>query len=245
MTDIFISYAREDRSKIEPIVKALEKHGWSVFWDRTIPAGKTWRQVIGDALESARSVIVAWSKTSVDSRWVQEEADRGLERNILIPILIDSVRPPLGFGGIQAADLISWDPPQSSPEFEKLIFDLSAILGPSPLEGEEAERLSVTESKRRQEEAEANRKADDDTPLDKEKLWDKMAKIIVEQLSVDPEEVIPEAAFVDDLGADSLDLVELVMAFEEAFDVEILDEDIEKIFTLKDAYDYGIAKLGL
>ena len=78
MVDIFISYAKEDRSRIASLAKALEDQGWSVFWDRTISAGKTWRQVIGNALESARSVIVAWSKTSVNSRWVQEEADRGL-----------------------------------------------------------------------------------------------------------------------------------------------------------------------
>ena len=72
-----------------------------------------------------------------------------------------------------------------------------------------------------------------------------MAKIIVEQLSIDPEEVVPEATFVDDLGADSLDLVELVMTFESEFDVDIPDEDVEKIFTLNDAYKYGIARLGL
>ena len=245
MTDIFISYASGDRSKIAPIVKALEGHGWSVFWDRTIPTGKTWRQVIGDALESARAVVVAWSKTSVNSRWVQEEADMGLERNILIPILIDRVNLPLGFRSIQAADLISWSPTQSFPEFDKLISDLSAILGPPPMVVQGTQRPSKTESKSRQAEAEAKRKADVDTTLDKKKLWDKMAKIIVEQLSIDPEEVVPEATFVDDLGADSLDLVELVMTFESEFDVDIPDEDVEKIFTLNDAYKYGIARLGL
>ena len=132
MADIFISYAREDRSRIEPLAKSLEELDWSVFWDRTIPAGKTWRQVIGDALKSARSVIVVWSKTSVESRWVQEESDWGLERNILIPILIDDIRPPLGFAAVQAADLVNWNPAQSSPEFEKLISDISIILGPPP-----------------------------------------------------------------------------------------------------------------
>ncbi len=71
---------------------------------------------------------------------------------------------------------------------------------------------------------------------------DKMTDIIVEQLSVDKEKVVSGASFVDDLGADSLDLVELIMAMEEEFDVEIPDEDAEKIATVQDAIDY-IAKI--
>lgn len=67
---------------------------------------------------------------------------------------------------------------------------------------------------------------------------DKVKQIIVEQLGVDEGEVTPNASFVDDLGADSLDTVELVMAFEEAFDIEIPDEDAEKIRTVKDANEY-------
>jgi len=67
---------------------------------------------------------------------------------------------------------------------------------------------------------------------------DKVKQIIVEQLGVEEGEVTPSASFVDDLGADSLDTVELVMAFEEAFDIEIPDEDAEKIRTVKDAIDY-------
>ena len=67
---------------------------------------------------------------------------------------------------------------------------------------------------------------------------DKVKSIIVEQLGVDEEEVTPDASFVDDLGADSLDTVELVMAFEEEFNIQIPDEDAEKIQKVKDAYDY-------
>ena len=67
---------------------------------------------------------------------------------------------------------------------------------------------------------------------------ERVKQIIVEQLGVEEAEVTPTASFVDDLGADSLDTVELVMAFEEAFDVEIPDEDAEKIRTVKDAVDY-------
>ncbi len=66
----------------------------------------------------------------------------------------------------------------------------------------------------------------------------KVKEIIVKQLGVDPEKVTLEASFVDDLGADSLDTVELVMAFEEEFGVEIPDEAAEKIATVKDAVDY-------
>jgi acyl carrier protein len=67
---------------------------------------------------------------------------------------------------------------------------------------------------------------------------ERIKQIIVEQLGVDEGEVTPNASFVDDLGADSLDTVELVMAFEEAFDIEIPDEQAEKIRTVKDAIDY-------
>lgn len=65
-----------------------------------------------------------------------------------------------------------------------------------------------------------------------------MIDIIVEQLSVERDKVVPNASFVDDLGADSLDLVELIMAMEEGFDVEIPDEDAEKISTVQDAINY-------
>ena len=67
---------------------------------------------------------------------------------------------------------------------------------------------------------------------------DKVKKIIAEKLSVEPEEVVPEASFVDDLGADSLDLVELIMSLEEELDIEISDEGAEKLLTVKDAYAY-------
>jgi len=69
-------------------------------------------------------------------------------------------------------------------------------------------------------------------------IEERVKAIIVENLGVAEEEVTPEASFVDDLGADSLDTVELVMAFEEEFDLEIPDEDAEKIITVKDAIDY-------
>lgn len=67
---------------------------------------------------------------------------------------------------------------------------------------------------------------------------DKVKKLIAEKLSVDASEVVPEASFTDDLGADSLDLVELIMTMEEEFDIDIGDEDAEKLVTVQDAIDY-------
>ena len=71
---------------------------------------------------------------------------------------------------------------------------------------------------------------------------EKVKKIIAEKLSVEPEEVVQEASFVDDLGADSLDLVELIMAMEEAFDIEVPDEEAEKLQTVQDAVKYVQAR---
>ncbi len=128
MADIFMSYAREDEAKIKALVAALEAEGWSVFWDRRIPTGETWRDFIGSALESARCVIVAWSRHSIDSQWVAEEADDGKARQILLPILLDRIQPPRGFREIQAADLSSWQPGQASENFGSLVTDLRRLL---------------------------------------------------------------------------------------------------------------------
>lgn len=74
------------------------------------------------------------------------------------------------------------------------------------------------------------------------KIEERVKKIIAEQLGIDQSKVVPEASFVEDLGADSLDTVELVMALEEHFETEIPDEDAQKILTVKDAIDYVSAK---
>lgn len=75
-------------------------------------------------------------------------------------------------------------------------------------------------------------------------LEDRIAELIVDQLGVTKEEIVPEASFIDDLGADSLDIVELVMAMEETFDIEIPDDDAEKIQTIGDALSYLKERVG-
>lgn len=128
MADIFLSYAEEDRGIAQALTGHLERLGWSVWWDRRIPAGKTWRGVIEEALHSTRCMIVLWSRHSVVSQWVQEEAEEGRALGMLVPVFIEQVRPPLGFRGIQAADMVDWDLSSDAAGFRQLIADLERRL---------------------------------------------------------------------------------------------------------------------
>ena len=130
MADIFISYANEDRPRVEQIAKTLEKQGWSVWWDRTIPPGRTFDEVIEEALDSARCVIVIWSKASVASNWVKTEASEGARRGILVPVLIEDVQIPLEFRRVQAADLMNWETEKGHPGFLSLQNAISEVAGP-------------------------------------------------------------------------------------------------------------------
>ena len=132
MADIFISYAREDETRIRELVRTLEGQGWSIFWDRRIPAGKTWQNYIGQALSDTKCVIVAWSQHAVTSDWVIEEANDAKDRGILVPVFLESVKPPLGFRSIQAADLTDWKPGYSSSRFDQLIQDIAGVVGGKP-----------------------------------------------------------------------------------------------------------------
>ncbi len=128
MWDLFVSYAREDTARVMALTSALGRQGWSLFTDHAIPTGQTWREYLGTQLESSRCILVAWSKTSVKSRWVQEEADEGFHRGVLIPVLLESVTPPLGFRSLQAADLSGWQGDDSSESFRQLTDDITRIL---------------------------------------------------------------------------------------------------------------------
>ena len=144
MSDIFISYAKEDRVWAESLAQRLRKRGWSVFWDRTIPTGKTWRGVVGKELEDAHCVIVLWSDASISSDWVHEEADDGRQRGILLPAFKENVIPPIGFRHIQAEDLTNWDNKEDSLAFLGLIDDIRALLA-SPVHERRA-AVMATES---------------------------------------------------------------------------------------------------
>ncbi len=114
------------------MVEALQQQGWSVWWDPKIKAGKVFRKVIREALDNARCVVVVWSLDSVESNWVTSEADVGLRRKVLVPILLDEVTIPLGFEQIQAASLVGWPGTLPSAEFDELVEAISEVLSSSP-----------------------------------------------------------------------------------------------------------------
>jgi TolB-like protein len=108
MTDVFISYAREDRARVEALARALEAAGLSVWWDRRIDGGAEFAAAIERALNDAAVALCCWTKSAAASRWVRDEAEEAAERGKLIPVLLDGERAPIGFRQLQAVDLSGW-----------------------------------------------------------------------------------------------------------------------------------------
>ena len=132
MSNVFISYAKEDAAAARMLADALQKAEFSVWWDRLIPPGRTWDDVIGRALDTAACVVVLWSRASIQSRWVREEAEKAASRGCLIPVLVDKVDPPFGFGRIQAADLSGWRGDEHDPRFADLLRAVSDLVQTTP-----------------------------------------------------------------------------------------------------------------
>jgi tetratricopeptide (TPR) repeat protein len=109
MADVFISYSSEDRERVRPLAEALMARGYSVWWDRQLAAGDDYASVIGQALSQAKAVVVVWTATSAASVWVRDEAARAREDGRLVPVLLDPIEIPLGFGAIQAEDFTQWN----------------------------------------------------------------------------------------------------------------------------------------
>lgn len=117
--DVFISYKSEERPAAERLALALERR-WSVWWDHHLLAGDAYRKVIGEQLRAATCVVVLWSHRSVESEFVLDEAQRAHRRGVLLPVRIDAVEVPLGFGQLDYTDLVDWDGDEAHPGFHEL-----------------------------------------------------------------------------------------------------------------------------
>lgn len=130
LTDVFVSYKRENQERIEPLVRALQNQGLSLWWDVEIHAGARWRQTILEKLELARVVIVAWSQESAGhlGEFVQDEAAHAKARGVYLPISIDGTPPPLGFRQVQVLPLVQWAGDEDSTHFRALLRTVRAML---------------------------------------------------------------------------------------------------------------------
>lgn len=135
MTDVFISYSREDRPRIEKLAAALEAEGFDVWWDKNLSAGAHFSKETEARLNEAKVVLVAWSNASVYSMWVADEATVGRDKGVLVPVAIDDVSPPIGFRQIQTMAFEHWNDDPSAAQFGELCNVIRARLG-----GENANR---------------------------------------------------------------------------------------------------------
>ena len=105
---VFLSYARADQKQASKLADALEAGGFKVWWDALIEGGAVFAKSIEEALTRCDVVIVCWSRTSVESDWVRDEAAKGRDLRKLIPVSLDGTPPPLGFGQYHSIDLTGW-----------------------------------------------------------------------------------------------------------------------------------------
>ena len=128
MADIFISYSSEDKTNVRLIAELLEQHGWSVWWDRQIPVGQKFDTVIEDELAKAYCVIVIWTRRSVTSEWVKNEASEAAQSGKLVPILLENVPLPLAFKRTETAMLAGWKGEEDHPELPVLFHSISQTI---------------------------------------------------------------------------------------------------------------------
>lgn len=137
MASVFLSYSREDVAKAQAVATALERLGHSVWWDRQVHGGSRFSKEIERALKRSDAVLVLWSRASIESAWVQDEAAEGRDSDRLVAALIDDCKPPLGFRQYQAVDLSAWKGRANAPAINMVH---QAILAKGGVEGEPGQK---------------------------------------------------------------------------------------------------------
>lgn len=140
MADIFLSYASEDRDRVRPLAEALISRGFDVWWDRALAAGQDYAATIERELRAAKAVIVVWTRSSAASTFVRDEAGRARDEGRLLPVMLDRVEIPLGFGSFQAEDFTNWNGGRNAPQMQLLEEVLKAKLSGRDVDGAAIER---------------------------------------------------------------------------------------------------------
>ncbi len=130
MAKVFVSYKREDRERVRSLVDALDAAGLTVWWDVALAGGVIWRQAIQTELDAAACVIVVWSKSAVgpEGHFVHDEAAHAVRRGVYLPVRIDRVEPPLGFGQRQLLPLENWRGDRDDPRLLDLLAAARAMV---------------------------------------------------------------------------------------------------------------------
>lgn len=128
MADIFISYSSKDKTIVKQIAGLLEKKGWTVWWDRQIPIGQKYDTVIENELHKAACVLVVWTKRSIASEWVKNEASEAAQKNKLVPVVLEQLTLPLAFKRIESAMLAGWNGEKDHPELNILYNSIENII---------------------------------------------------------------------------------------------------------------------
>jgi tetratricopeptide (TPR) repeat protein len=129
VADVFLSYARPDATLAERIARELAGAGWSVWYDRELPAHRPYADVISAELEAAPAVLVLWSNASIGSEWVRSEANRARELHKLVQARIDGTRVPMPFDQIQCADLRGWRGGRTQSGWTQVRTSIEALAG--------------------------------------------------------------------------------------------------------------------
>lgn len=128
MHDLFISYGRADEDVARLYASTLQGEGFAVWWDETLRSGDTYDEVIEKALRQAPAVVVLWSATSVQSRWVRSEATIGDRHGALVPAMISPCERPIMFELTQTADLTGWNGDRSDPRWQAFVSDIRQVV---------------------------------------------------------------------------------------------------------------------
>jgi hypothetical protein len=139
---LFISYSHEDKPVAKQVAEALSQRGYEVFWDAKIPPGMTFDTYIYENLKGSNAVVVLWSKHSINSDYVKEEAEYAKHHRVLVPLNIDGVDLPFGFTRIQATDISSWHGAMQDGRWQTVVDSIEDILRRDSDPGSQAERTS-------------------------------------------------------------------------------------------------------
>jgi TolB-like protein/tetratricopeptide (TPR) repeat protein len=129
---VFLSYSHADQDRARQLAAALGRAGIHVWWDTLIEGGAQFAKSVEAALQSCDAVIVAWSRASVTSDWVLDEASQGREMRKLVPVSFDGTLPPISFRQYLSVDLLGWNGEPAGPQVDAIVRGIAAVMGRAP-----------------------------------------------------------------------------------------------------------------